>query len=118
MQIEFLPSKSLDGKEEGEKVKLILNTVKKDRILVLESALTPDEEKRLIEKTMGMVSKDFPGIEIASLSETSVGWKSTLIKFLGGKTSGLTVVGPSNLVKQVKRDPDKLSLWAGSAGRE
>jgi len=32
---------------------------------------------------------------------------------LGGKPSGLTVVGPSTLVKQIKRDPDKLSLLTG-----
>jgi hypothetical protein len=34
-----------------------------------------------------------------------------LIKLLGGK-AGLTVVGPSNLVKQIKRDPGKLRLYA------
>lgn len=114
LHIEFIASRTLEGKTDNEKIQAILNTVRKDRILVLENALTPGEEKLLIEKTMSAVSKEFPGIEIATISGDDEGFKSVLIKFLGGKTGGLTVVGPSNLVRQVKRDPNKLSLLAGS----
>lgn len=112
--IEFIPSKLLMGKEEGEKIQFILDTVRKDKILVLESALSPREEKTLIQKTMESVKGSFSGIEIATLgSFQSPGLKSSLIRMLGGKIGGFTVVGPSNLVKQIKRDPNKLSLLAG-----
>jgi len=111
--IEFIPSKLLMGKEEGEKIRFILDTVKKDKILVLEAALTPVEEKNLIKKTMENVRSDFSGIEIATLGSFEDGIKAALVKMLGGKMGGLTVVGPSNLVKQIKRDPNKLSLLAG-----
>ncbi|MBI5229013.1 DUF2073 domain-containing protein [Candidatus Micrarchaeota archaeon] len=112
IQIELIPSTVFSGKEQDEKVRFILNMVRRDKILVLEATLSPVEEKLLIEKTMDHVTKDFPGIEIASFGEEAVDLKSKLVRFLGGRMSGFTVVGPSNLVKEVKRDPDKLSLWA------
>jgi hypothetical protein len=62
---------------------------------------------------MKAISKDFPGIEISSFGEELPGMRNSLIKMLGGKTSGLTIVGPSNLVKEIKRDPDKLRVFAG-----
>ncbi len=117
IQIEFVSSDSLAGKSSNEKIKFILGIVKQDKILVLEEPLTPGEEKQLISSTMASVSKNFPGIEVCSLGDAhdanAQNLKTKLIKWLGGKTSGLTVVGPSNLVKQVKRDPGKLRLWAG-----
>jgi len=115
IQIEFVSSNSLAGKSSNEKIKFILGIVKQDKILVLEEPLTPSEEKQLISSTMASVSKNFPGIEVCSLGDArdagTQNLKTKLIKWLGGKTSGLTVIGPSNLVKQVKRDPGKLRLW-------
>ena len=113
VQIEFISSAALSNKTSNEKIKLILSSVRQDKIIVLEQALTPIEEKELITQTMGSVTKKFPGIEVSSLSDAPAqDLRSMLIKLLGGKT-GLTVVGPSNLVKQVKRDPGKLRLLAG-----
>ncbi|MEM0475806.1 MAG: DUF2073 domain-containing protein [Candidatus Norongarragalinales archaeon] len=112
IQIEFVSAAALAGKSSNEKIKLILASVKQDKIVVLEQALSPAEEKELITQTMGSVSKRFPGIEISSLSEAPArDLRSMLLTLLGGK-SGLTVVGPSNLVKQIKRDPGKLRLLA------
>jgi len=113
VQIEFLSQKVLSNKSAAEKLNFILNSVKKDKIVVLEEPLSREEEAKLIEKTMGSVSKDFPGIEVSTLGESTEDLRSTLIKMLGGRSSGLTVIGPSNLVKQVKKDPNKLQLLAG-----
>ena len=112
--IEFVRSNVLKGKRSEEKIEYILNAIMKERkILVLEEALTREEEKKLIQKTMEKVTSAFPGIEIASFGEESETLQSRLIKMLGGKTAGLTIVGPSNLVKRIKRDPEKLRLIAG-----
>ncbi|NYZ77788.1 DUF2073 domain-containing protein [Candidatus Micrarchaeota archaeon] len=119
VQIEFISSSSLAGKSSAEKIKFILGIVKQEKkILVLEEPLSSTEEKQLISSTMANVDKKFPGIEVCSLGDSHdagtqnlITW---LIKLLGGKTSGLTVIGPSNLVKQVKRDPGKLRLWTSS----
>lgn len=116
VQIEFVSASSLAGKSSAEKIRIILGIVKQDKkILVLEESLSPAEEKQLISSTMANIDKKFPGIEVCSLGDahdaSTRDLKTRLIKWLGGKTSGLTVVGPSNLVKQVKRDPGKLRLW-------
>jgi len=112
IQIEFVSAKSLSGKTSDEKLKAVLVAVKKGKIVVLEAALSRQEEKELIKKTMESVSDDFPGIEISSFGEEPEDMRAQLIKFLGGKTAGLTVIGPSTLVKQVKRDPGRLNLFA------
>ncbi len=113
VQIELVAAKSLEGKSSAEKVSLVLGAVKKDKIVVLETPLSHQEEKMLIEKTMQQVSDKFSGIEISTFGEQNDDLKSRLVKMLGGKTYGFTVIGPSHLVKQIKRDPDKLNLFAG-----
>ncbi len=113
VQIELIASKSLAGKSSAEKVSLVLGAVKKDKIVVLETPLSRQEEKMLIEKTMQQVSDKFAGIEISTFGEAADDLKAALIRLLGGKTYGFTVIGPSHLVKQIKRDPDKLNLFAG-----
>ncbi len=111
ISIEFLSSKAMQGKDSIAKLNYILNTVKKgDKIIVLEESLTPSEEKELISLTMQQVNSDFPGIEVATLGSASLDIKTHLVKLLGGRTSGLTVVGPSKIVKQIKKDPNKLNV--------
>ncbi len=113
ISIEFLSTKALEGKEAKEKLQFILNIVKKgDTIVVLEESLSPEEEAKLIQLTMKQVSKTFSGIEVATLGTASYDLKTHLVKLLGGRTSGLTVVGPSKIVKQIKKDPHKLNLLA------
>ncbi|MBI5036820.1 DUF2073 domain-containing protein [Candidatus Micrarchaeota archaeon] len=115
IEIHFVSSDVLSGQTPKEKIGFILKEIKKtkNRILVLEGSLTRAEEKDLIAKTMGEVSKTFPGLEIASLGEGPSDFRAEIVKLLGGRPGGLTVIGPSSLVKQIKRDPDKLSLLAG-----
>lgn len=112
IKIEFLASKVLPT-ESYAKIDFILENIKEDKIIVLEDKLTAREEKELIAETMRTVGDGFSGIEVSTLGATGEWWKETLIKMLGGKTNGLTVVGPSDLVKQVKKDPDKIRLLAG-----
>ncbi|MDP3742187.1 MAG: DUF2073 domain-containing protein [Candidatus Micrarchaeota archaeon] len=111
--IEFLSSKAMQGKTTTEKLQYIITAVKKgDKIVVLEESLSPSEETQLIQLTMQQVDKNFPGIEVATLGSATLDIKTHLVKLLGGRTSGLTVVGPSSIVKQIKKDPNKLNLLA------
>ncbi|MFH1750911.1 MAG: DUF2073 domain-containing protein [Candidatus Micrarchaeota archaeon] len=115
VQIEFAASHTLHSKDAQEKARYIINAVKKERkILILEEALSREEERVLYQMTMESISKDFPGIEISSFGEEAPGVRQALIGMLGGKKAGLTIIGPSNLVKQLKKDPDKLRFLAGS----
>ncbi len=111
--IEFLSSKAMQGKTPTEKLQYIITAVKKgDKIVVLEESLSPGEETELIQLTMKQVDKNFPGIEVATLGSAAFDIKTHLVKLLGGRTSGLTVVGPSTIVKQIKKDPNRLNLLA------
>ena len=110
VQIEFVSSKTLRQMSTKQRLDLVLQSVKKNTILVLEEPLTMDEERQLIRETMKIITKSFPGIEISSLSSEEQDLRSSVIRLLGGKTSGLTVVGPANLVKEMKKDPNKLRV--------
>ncbi len=110
--LQFVAESTFAGKPVDYKLKFILDAVRKGRILVLERGLTVEEERDLIKATMPLVSKGFAGIEVSTLSQPGKDIKSSLIKFLGG-SQGLTVVGPSNLVKQIKKDPRNISVLAG-----
>jgi len=110
VQIEFVSSKTLKQMTAAKKIAMVLESVKKNCILVLEEPLSLDEERQLIRETMKIISKSFPGIEISSLSPEEKDFRTAIIGLLGGKTSGLTVVGPANLVKEMKKDPNKLRV--------
>ncbi|MBU1197087.1 DUF2073 domain-containing protein [Candidatus Micrarchaeota archaeon] len=112
ISLEFVSNRMLESMGDDEKLKFILKNVKESKILVLEKGLTRQEERRLFQRTMEQISKSFPGIEISSFGEEPEGLRSRLIQILGGKTQGITIVGPSNLVKEIKRDPDKLRVLA------
>ncbi|MFH1721430.1 MAG: DUF2073 domain-containing protein [Candidatus Altiarchaeota archaeon] len=112
LEIEFISAEVLEKSVEG-KIPLILEKIKANKILVIEECLSPQEEADLIEATMEVVDKKFPGIEVSTLREKSESrFKEKLIRFLGGKTGGLTVVGPSKLVKKIKKEPQQISMFA------
>ncbi|MFH1125705.1 MAG: DUF2073 domain-containing protein [Candidatus Altiarchaeota archaeon] len=119
IEIEFITSDVLEGKTAEEKMSFLLEKIKEDKIIVIEESLSSREEALLIEATMKQISKKFPGIEVSTLRERSAeGFKEKLIKILGGRTGGLTVIGPSTLVKKIKKEPQRISVVAGEREKE
>lgn len=113
IELEFISSKVLNEKVGNEKMRFILDKIRKNKILVMEEGLSVAEEANLIESTMKLVSDKFPGIEVSSLGEKSdKGIRDRLIRMLGGRTGGLTVIGPSKLIKKVKKEPQQISMLA------
>ncbi|MEA1924879.1 MAG: DUF2073 domain-containing protein [Candidatus Altiarchaeota archaeon] len=114
VEIEFISSNVLESKTNTQRMSYILNRIKKDKILVLERGLSSFDESRLIEETMKQIDEKFSGIEISTLKENNVkGVRKKLIQILGGKLGGLTVIGPSRLIKKIKKEPERISLFAG-----
>ena len=112
LQIEFI-SPAVIEKSGKEKLNYVLDAVRKgDKILVLEEPLTSQEQSELIKMTMLRVDKKFTGIEVATLGNASIDLATHLVRLLGGRPAGLTVVGPSRIIKEIKRDPNKLNLLA------
>ena len=114
LQIEFISSEALRPMDEQDRTSYILRSVKKNKIIVLDGMLSPLEEKNLIEETMKKIDSRFPGIEISTLGRNEDDLRSRLIKMLGGTIGGLTVIGPSKLVKEIKKNPNRLNILANA----
>ena len=113
IELEFISLEVLADKEDDEKMSFILDRIKKNKILVLEESLSASEEALLIEATMKEVSDKFPGIEVSNLREkTEGGLKARLIRLLGGTTGGMTIIGPSKLIKKIKKEPSRILVLA------
>ncbi len=109
VHMDLISEEKLENMTSMEKIRLILDKVKKGKIVVLESGLTPDEEVRLIEMTMTEIRVDeFSGIEIESYPSKREG--SFLDKIFGKTLKGrMTVIGPANQIHTIEKDKYQIS---------
>ena len=115
LTLQFIPHYELQGLDSDKKIKKILSWVRKDRILVVEGKLNSEEEALLIQKTMESISKDFKGVEICSIdyaNEKTIPQKikDNIASWLTGFKEGFSVVGPASIVREIKRNPNKIEL--------
>ncbi|KAF5427237.1 hypothetical protein C5S42_05505 [Candidatus Methanomarinus sp.] len=115
VQMDMISEDKLERMTPMEKVRMILDGVKKGKILVLEKGLTPKEEAKLIEMTMTEITPDdFAGIEIESYPTKS---NQKLLDKLFRKPvirTRLTVIGPANQLKTLRKDKDFISAIVSS----
>lgn len=107
--MDLISEEKLENMTSMEKIRLILDKVKKGKIVVLESGLTPDEEVRLIEMTMTEIRVDeFSGIEIESYPSKKSA--SFLDKIFGKSLKGrMTIIGPANQIHTIQKDEFQIS---------
>lgn len=113
--IRFVPWNEISNLGAKEKIKYLLNFVSNNRIVILEGRLSALEEAELIKTTMRLINKKFKGVELAVFNPSSLysgieKIKHDLVKFLLGKQLGLTLIGPANLIKAIKKEPSQLTL--------
>ena len=110
VQIDLISAERMENLRTMEKIRLILDGVHDDNIVILESGLTPDEESKLIEVTMSEISPDgFTGIEIETYPSGG-GDAGFLGRIMGKKdVSKLTVIGPANRIKTLHKDENFIS---------
>lgn len=119
--IQFLPYREIRNLNSNDRIKKILDFVLGNNILVLQGRLKPSEETRLIEDTMAMVGhvKDFKGVELAVISgEDDTEKKGPLQRIktklanalYQGDVGAMTIIGPAHIVKDIKRNPQKIEL--------
>jgi hypothetical protein len=119
LSLQVIPFSEIEGLGISERVKKILNIILGNRIAIVQGRLRAEEEARLIEDTMALVDhvKGFKGIELAVIEPNMrdkgmfTKMKYGLAKRLVGDSSALTVIGPSSIVKEIKRDPKKIELF-------
>jgi len=99
------------------RIRKLLNLAKESKIVLLQGRLEKEEEIELIKATMEEINKEFKGIELAVVNpniSSKMGFfqkmKNNVANGLLGNRSGLTVIGPASVVKEMKKDPNKIEL--------
>ncbi|MBL7050686.1 DUF2073 domain-containing protein [Candidatus Woesearchaeota archaeon] len=118
LTLQIVPYSEIDGLSSLGRIRKLLNMAKENKVVLLHGRLRKEEEAELIKVTMEEINKEFRGIELAVMnpmenSGALTGFekvKSTVVNALLGDRQGLTLVGPANIVKKVKKDPKKLQF--------
>ncbi len=117
LTLQYIPHAELAGLETPAKLRRILKSVKEDKIILIEGRLHPAEEAELIRKTMEQIDRKFKGIEICSIenhrkkAQPMDKVREVVANFILGKNAGLTIVGPATVIKEIKKDPNKIELF-------
>ena len=103
ISVNLISRQKLEELSSNEKLDFILKEVQRGKVLVLEQGLTSMEQTNLIEHTMREIEQDtFIGIEMEGYSEDR---PTFLQKFLGKmKKPRMTVIGPADLLKTIRKD--------------
>ena len=115
IQLDLISEARISQMASMEKVRYIIDEVRKGKILVLEKGLNPMEEAKLIEMTMSAIQPDvFTGIEMQSYPANQDG--SLLGKiFKRQSNKRLTVIGPANQLKTLKKDRNLISALVSAS---
>jgi len=117
LTLQFVPYSDIAYLTSDERIGKLLDIVKKDNIVLMQGRLKPIEETSLIQRTMEIISKNFKGIEICTIYPEGQNMKifrkltTSIVKSVLGHRDGITIIGPANVVKEIKRDPNKIYLY-------
>ena len=87
----------------------------------IECLMGKEEETDLISIAMEEFGKKFKGIELAVINpeDRDTGgikkMRNNFFGFLLGDRQGLTIIGPANIVTEIKKDPNKIELFTKEA---
>ncbi len=120
--LQFIPYTEIAPLSSLGRIRKLLNVAKQDRIVLLQGRLHADEEAELIKATMEEINREFRGIELAVINPATAKnisgvqkFRENMFSMLLGNRSGMTIIGPANVVKSIKKDPNKIELFmAGS----
>jgi len=116
LTLQFIPYNQIAKLDSNKKIARILKLVKENNIVLLEGRLSKQEETELIKKTMEEIKGKFKGIEISTIFEEdeNKAFYNRLIKlfynFILGNRRGFTIIGPASIIKEIKKDPNKIQL--------
>ena len=118
LTLQYMPYAEIENMVSEERVKKILDTVKKNRIVLLKGRLKKEEETELIKQTMESIDDDFKGVEIGTLDPSAkesaaffAKIKKSMVNMLIGDRLGVTIIGPASIVKEIKQDPEKIQVF-------
>ena len=117
LTLQFVPYAEIENLGSARRVKKLIDIAKENKIVLLEGRLKKEEETDLIEITMEEINSKFKGIELAVIypnmeaNDFFTRLKKQFINALLGDRQGLTIIGPANIVKKIKKDPTKIELF-------
>ena len=117
LTLQFVPYTEIEYLSSVGRIRKLLNITKENRIVLLQGRLRKDEETELIKATMEEIDKDFKGIELSVIypdkkeSDLFRKIKRNFVNMLLGDRQGLTIIGPASVVREIKKDPDKIQLF-------
>ena len=115
--LQFVPYHEIEELGSARRVKKLIDIVKDNKIVVLQGRLKKEEEADLIAITMEEIGDKFKGIELAVINpgdKDATGLKKARDNFFGyllGDRQGITIIGPATIVKEIKKDPNKIELF-------
>lgn len=124
LTLQYIPFHDLQDLTTNEKIRKILKSIKEDKIILVDGKLAPIEESELIKATMEQIDRKFKGIEICSVdyqarSEHLFDYmKRSIAHMLLSKNAGVTVIGPASVVKEIRKDPNKIELFTKDKKRK
>ena len=124
LTLQFLPYTEIEGLSSQKRIQKLLDLVKTDKIILLEGRLRSEEEAELIRRTMEEINSKFTGIELSVIYPESKNkaffakFKQGLINMVLGDRRGMTIIGPANVVEEIKQDPDKIQLFTKAAPKK
>jgi len=117
LTLQFIPYAEISSLTSEKKIQKLLRVVKDEKIALVEGKLGSNEKSELIRKTMQEIDDKFKGIEIEELDMDKKDKallekiRSAFINLLLGSRKGLTIIGPASIIKEIKKDPDKIQLF-------
>jgi len=115
--IRFLRYSELKSLDSKKRMEMVLEILLKNKILIIQGKLSPEEKIELIKITMSKINKKFKGIEIAVFSENENRRffdkvKNRILKVIyGSEIDSLTIIGPATVIREIKKDPKKMDLF-------
>lgn len=116
LTLQFIPYNEIEELGSARRVKKLLDISKENKIVLLEGRLKKEEEADLIAITMEEIDSKFKGIELAVINPENKDRaffkrvKKNFVSMLLGDRQGFTIIGPAAVVKEIKKDPDKIQL--------
>ena len=116
LTLQFVPYAEIEHLDSDERIQKLLSIVKGDKVVLMQGRLRPEEETLLIQQTMQEIAESFTGVEICTIypEEKDLQFmhriKKGIVKTLVGHRDGMTIIGPASIIKEIKRDFNKIQL--------
>lgn len=115
MEVKIVSNSMIAHLESSKKVDKIYRMVKEGNLVILEGRLSNEEELNLTSKSLKHVNDTFSGIDIAFLNVKKDNSFFEKIRYrlailLLKYEVGITVVGPSKKVKELKMNPEQIDI--------